>query len=137
MKVTLTCLINEHASLTFFTFLKTISLFSRSFFQNIRSLCISPLIYQGVLVYQAGQSKSKGIKEILRRIWLISAKNLLVINSTHTQLIIVTDNCSKLLILFFQSMFYCNLFQTSFCLVSCLVCKGLSEGGKKIRMFLF
>ena len=31
---TLTCLINEHACLTFFTFLKTISLFSRSFFRK-------------------------------------------------------------------------------------------------------
>ena len=31
---TLICLINEHAGLTFFTFLKTISLFSRSFFRK-------------------------------------------------------------------------------------------------------
>ena len=42
---TLTCLINEHARLTFFTFLKTISLFSRSFFQKILSLCTSLLVY--------------------------------------------------------------------------------------------
>ena len=45
---TLTCRINEHACLTF---LKAISLFSRSFFQKILSLCIIVLVYKGVLVY--------------------------------------------------------------------------------------
>ena len=60
---------NKRVCLLFFTFLKAISLFSRSFSQNILSLCTNLLAYKGVLVYYTGQSKVKEMSNKQKYVW--------------------------------------------------------------------